>query len=103
VPLQVAASLSTHVLDTERGKPARGVKVELYRGNDLLAAAETDEDGRVRQLANDLASDTYRLVFHPASSPFFQRIELEVKIDESENLHVPLLISPYSCTTYRGS
>jgi 5-hydroxyisourate hydrolase len=102
VPLPVAASLSTHVLDTERGKPARGVKVELYRGDDLLAAGETDEDGRIRQLANGLASDTYRLVFHPAS-PFFQRIELEVKIDESENLHVPLLISPYSCTTYRGS
>ena len=99
----MAASLSTHVLDTERGKPARGVKVELYRGDDLLAAGETDEDGRIRELANDLASDTYRLVFHPASSPFFQRIELEVKIDESESLHVPLLISPYSCTTYRGS
>jgi 5-hydroxyisourate hydrolase len=104
VPLPVAASLSTHVLDTERGKPARGVKVELYRGDDLLAAGETDEDGRIRQLANGLGPDTYRIVFHPASSPFFRRIELEVKIDESgENLHVPLLISPYSCTTYRGS
>lgn len=99
----MTASLSTHVLDTERGKPARGVRVELYRGDELVAAAETDEDGRIRQLANGLVPDTYRLVFHPASSPFFRRIELEVKIDESESLHVPLLISPYSCTTYRGS
>jgi 5-hydroxyisourate hydrolase len=104
VPLPVAASLSTHVLDTERGKPARGIRVELYRGDDLLAAAETDEDGRIRQLASGLVPDTYRLVFHPASSPFFRRIELEVNIDESgETLHVPLLISPYACTTYRGS
>jgi 5-hydroxyisourate hydrolase len=99
----VTTSLSTHVLDTERGKPASGVRVELYRGDDLLAAGETDEDGRIRQLANGLVPDTYRLVFHP-SSPFFRRIELEVRIDESgQNLHVPLLISPYSCTSYRGS
>jgi hydroxyisourate hydrolase len=100
----VSPSLSTHVLDTERGRPARGVRVELYRGEELLASGETDEDGRIRQLADALVPDTYRLVFHPVSSPFFRRIELEVQIDESgQNLHVPLLVSPYACTTYRGS
>ena len=100
----VSTSLSTHVLDTERGEPARGVRVELYRGDELLGAGETDEDGRIRQLAHGLAPDTYRLVFSPTSSPFFRRIELEIEIEQgSRNLHVPLLISPYACTTYRGS
>jgi 5-hydroxyisourate hydrolase len=100
----VATSLSTHVLDTERGVPAQGVMVELFRSDELVAAGETDADGRIRALADGLAPDRYRLVFHPTSSPFFRRIELEVQIDEgAENLHVPLLISPYSCTSYRGS
>ena len=100
----MSPSLSTHVLDTERGRPARGVRVELYRGDELLASGETDDDGRIRQLADDLTPDTYRLVFHPTSSPFFRRIELELQIEQDgENLHVPLLISPYACTTYRGS
>jgi 5-hydroxyisourate hydrolase len=98
------SSLSTHVLDTERGRPAPGVTVELYRANELVASGETDEDGRIPQLAGDLTPDTYRLVFHPASSPFFRRIELELRIeDDAGHLHVPLLISPYACTSYRGS
>jgi 5-hydroxyisourate hydrolase len=97
-------ALSTHVLDTERGAPARGVRVELYRREVLVASGETDEDGRIRQLADGLAPDTYRLVFHPDSSPFFRRIELEVQIDQDgQHLHIPLLISPYACTSYRGS
>ena len=104
VPLPVAASLSTHVLDTERGVPAQGVKVELYRLQELVASGETDDDGRIGRLAEDLDPDTYRLVFHPPSSPFFRRIELEVQIEEgAKNLHIPLLISPYACTSYRGS
>jgi 5-hydroxyisourate hydrolase len=98
------SSLSTHVLDTERGRPASGVKVELYRVDELVASGETDAEGRIPRLAGDLAPDTYRLVFHPASSPFFRRIELELRIDQdAEHLHVPLLISPYACTSYRGS
>ena len=98
------SSLSTHVLDTERGRPASGVKVELYRIHELVASGETDEDGRIPRLAADLTPDTYRLVFHPDSSPFFLRIELELRIaPDDDHLHVPLLISPYSCTSYRGS
>jgi 5-hydroxyisourate hydrolase len=92
--------ISTHVLDTANGRPAAGVRVELFRGGELVAAAETDADGRIRELA-DVDADTYRLVFHPPS-PFFRRIELEVELGEG-NHHIPLLISPYGCTTYRGS
>jgi 5-hydroxyisourate hydrolase len=92
--------ISTHVLDTERGRPASGIRVELYRGEELVAAGETDADGRIRELA-DVAADTYRLVFHPRS-PFFRRVELEVELGEG-HYHIPLLISSYACTTYRGS
>lgn len=93
--------ISTHVLDTGRGEPARGVRVQLFRGDELLAERETDADGRVRDLA-DAEAGTYRLVFHPRS-PFFRRIEVEVEIEEGRNYHVPLLLSPYACAIYRGS
>jgi 5-hydroxyisourate hydrolase len=94
--------ISTHVLDTERGRPAQGVRVELYRGDELLGAKETDSDGRIDDLAGELESGVYRLVFLPVTSPFFRRIELEVAI-EAAKTHIPLLLAPYVCTTYRGS
>jgi len=94
--------ISTHVLDTEQGRPAVGVSVELYRGDELVGSGETDADGRL-QLGEISGPGDYRLVFHPVSSPFFRRIEIEVSIDDTGPLHVPLLLAPYSCTTYRGS
>jgi 5-hydroxyisourate hydrolase len=96
----MTASLSTHVLDTERGRPASGVRVELFREEDLVAAGETDSDGRIGALA-EVAAGAYRLVFHPPS-PFFRRVELEIALADG-HYHVPLLLAPYSCTTYRGS
>jgi 5-hydroxyisourate hydrolase len=92
--------ISTHVLDTANGVPAAGVSVELYRGGELVAAGETDRDGRIRELA-DVSEGTYRIVFHPPS-PFFTRIELEVHIGAGDH-HIPLILSPYQCTIYRGS
>jgi 5-hydroxyisourate hydrolase len=95
-------SISTHVLDTGRGEPARGVTVELFRGDDLVASGETDDDGRIAQLAGDeLGPGAYRLVFHP-NSPFFRRVEVEVELGAG-HYHVPLLLAPYSCAIYRGS
>ena len=96
----MTATLSTHVLDTAAGSPAAGVRVELFQAAELVAAAETDADGRIGQLA-EVAPGAYRLVFHPPS-PFFRRVELEVELAEG-HYHVPLLIAPFSCTTYRGS
>ena len=94
-------SLSTHVLDTERGRPAAGVRVELYdEDGTLVADAVTDNDGRIRELA-DTTPGTYRIVFHPASS-FFKWIELEIELYECYH-HVLLLISSYACASYRGS
>jgi len=97
----VAASLSTHVLDTAQGAPARGVKVELFRGIQPVAQGSTDEDGRIAQLAASLDPGLYRIVFHPPS-PYFRRVELEVELDDGHH-HVPLLVSPYACASYRGS
>ena len=94
-------SISTHVLDTERGEAAEGVRVELRRGDELVAAAHTDADGRVRELAVGLEPGPYRLAFAPRS-PFFRRVELELELDAGHH-HVPLLVSSYGCATYRGS
>jgi 5-hydroxyisourate hydrolase len=97
----MTASISTHVLDVERGRPASGLTVELYRGDRLLGRAETGADGRIPELGNGLEQGGYRLVFTPPS-PFFRRVELEIVLDEG-HYHVPLLVSSYSCVTYRGS
>jgi 5-hydroxyisourate hydrolase len=97
----MSASLSTHVLDVERGRPAAGVRVELYRGDEQVGSSETDSDGRIAELGTSLEPGAYRLVFAPPS-PFFRRVELEVALGDGHH-HIPLLVSSYSCTTYRGS
>ena len=97
----MSVSLSTHVLDTGRGEPARGVRVELFRGDESVGSGETNDDGRIPELASGLDGGDYRLVFHPPS-PFFRRIELEVSLEEG-HYHVPLLVSAYGCASYRGS
>lgn len=120
-------TISTHVLDTERGAPAPGVHVTLYRladdGRPLrLTQALTDLDGRVRDLLErPLTAGDYRLEFNfapdlpgdlaaPAAPPtlpeerFFRRISLDLRVtDTKRSYHVPLLVAPYSITTYRGS
>jgi 5-hydroxyisourate hydrolase len=97
----VTVSLSTHVLDTGKGTPARGIRVELLQGSEVVATGETDHDGRVARLADDLAAGLYALVFYP-ESPFFRRVELALELEDG-HYHVPLLVSPYSCASYRGS
>ena len=97
----MSVSLSTHVLDTGRGEPARGVRVELLRGGEVVGSGETDDDGRIPELAGQLDPGDYRLVFHPPS-PFFRRVELELSLDDG-HYHVPLLVSPFGCASYRGS
>jgi 5-hydroxyisourate hydrolase len=96
--------ISTHVLDTEQGKPGVGLKVGLYRGAELVSEQETDEDGRITELSpTALEPGVYRIVFHPDGG-FFERIEVSIAIaDPDEHFHVPLLLAPYSCVIYRGS
>ena len=68
---------------------------------DTPQTAETDADGRIRELAKDLEPGRYELVFWPPS-PFFTKVEVEIELTEG-HYHVPLLVSPYGCATYRGS
>ena len=133
-PVGASPTISTHVLDTERGKPAVGVHVTLYRladdGRPLrITQALTDEDGRIRDLLErPLAAGQYRLEFSfapelagdmvtpaatsgaadrdaaPAQERFFRRLTLDLQVtDTARSYHVPLLLAPYSITTYRGS
>ena len=110
--------ITTHVLDTARGAPARGVRVKLERilgdGWELLGDGETDIDGRVKTLVPPdvaLTPSTYRLTFDThayARKNLFECFFPEVQIvfdvkDSSQHYHVPLLFSPYGYATYRGS
>jgi 5-hydroxyisourate hydrolase len=97
----MSVSISTHVLDTGAGRPAAGVRVELVRGRDVMVSGETDADGRIAELATGLEPARYALVFWPPSE-FFTRVEVEVDLVEG-HYHVPLLVSPYGCASYRGS
>ena len=97
----MSVSVSTHVLDTGAGRPAAGVRVELVRDREVMVTGETDADGRIAELATGLDPGRYALVFWPPS-PFFTRVELEVDLEDG-HYHVPLLVSPYGCASYRGS
>jgi 5-hydroxyisourate hydrolase len=77
-----------------------GIPVDLMRDGAVVASAETDADGRAR-LAEDLEPGPYVLAFTPPS-PFFRRVELTVELEDG-HYHVPLLVSPYGCASYRGS
>ena len=101
-------SLSTHVLDAARGRPAHGVAVRLEHreGGGWAAVAEgrTDADGRVRELPPPDAG-TYRLVFDTSGhSDFYPEVTVAFNVtDPAEHYHVPLLLSPFAYSTYRGS
>ena len=108
------STLSTHVLDTALGKPAEGIQVTLERDGRVLGSAVTDADGRVRDLiAKDppLPEGSYRLIFsvadyfkQAARESFWSDIVVQFTIASgSAHYHVPLLLSPFGYTTYRGS
>ena len=96
-------TLSTHILDTEVGEPAAGVKVGLFRDKDLISLQETDSDGRIANLfETEFQPGEYRLVFY-VEGGFFEKVELTLAFLEDRHYHVPLLVSSYACATYRGS
>ena len=97
------ATLSTHVLDTAAGRPASGVPVALSNARgEVLAEATTDDDGRVASIGGDLAPGDYRLRFE-TNGPFYPEVAVTFRIATDEHHHVPLLLSPYGYSTYRGS
>jgi 5-hydroxyisourate hydrolase len=102
--------ISTHLLNTASGKPAAGVTVHLYEGEAKIVTAVTNSDGRCPNLLPDnfsLARGNYRLVFETGAlfeACFYPNVTIEFRVNEpTAHYHVPLLISPYGYTTYRGS
>jgi 5-hydroxyisourate hydrolase len=100
-------SLTTHVLDTARGVPAAGVAIELRRGDESLATVTTNADGRALML-EELEAGEYELTFavgdYFGERAFLDRVPVRFSIsDPGAHYHVPLLVSPWSYSTYRGS
>ncbi|MBB3052157.1 5-hydroxyisourate hydrolase [Prauserella isguenensis] len=104
--------VTTHVLDTARGHPAAGIPVRLDARDDdwsTIATAATDDDGRVRDLGPEsLPAGVYRLVFDTESylggDCFLPEVTVAFRItDPTAHYHVPVLLSPFSYSTYRGS
>ena len=89
------------MLDTAIGRPVSGVRVSLYRGTELVARGDTDGDGRIKELGGELAAGSYRLLF-AVKGPFFEEVALQVRLEDG-HYHVPLLVTPFGCVTYRGS
>ncbi len=114
------AQLTTHVLDTANGKPGNGIRISLFSldgGRELLATAVTNEDGRTDSPLLDAAkfkAGTYELEFavgeyfanagnELTDPPFLGDVVIRVSLAEDGHYHVPLLVSPWSYSTYRGS
>ncbi|WP_115572104.1 hydroxyisourate hydrolase [Xanthomonas campestris] len=109
------STLSTHVLDTAAGRPAAGVALRLFAGDTLCLEAATDADGRCPALATlHLAGGRHRLEFDVAGywqasgtaladPPFLEMVPIVFNLGEHGHYHVPLLLSPYGYSTYRGS
>ncbi len=98
-------SLSTHVLDTTTGRPAAGIRVSVEQDGRVVASGVTDADGRIPALASGLDAGAYRLVFETgayAGDLFFRRVALDVALPDGHT-HVPLLLSRFGVTSYRGS
>jgi 5-hydroxyisourate hydrolase len=102
--------ISTHVLDLSSGRPAAGLRVSLFLGQELVGARETDVDGRIADLSEEpLGAGAYRLVFDVGGyfgerEHLYRSIALEVELREPvRHHHLPLLIAPFASTAYRGS
>jgi 5-hydroxyisourate hydrolase len=121
------SAISTHVLDVSAGRPAAGLLVRLERvaaagqqiaaAGEEIAAASTDTDGRIASLGPEvIAAGIYRLIFHTGgylagqhggsgvgTAAFFPEVAVTFTVAEGEHYHVPLLLSPFGYSTYRGS
>jgi 5-hydroxyisourate hydrolase len=106
------STVTTHVLDTGLGLPARKVPVRLSQvGGAVIASGSTDDDGRIGDLTpNGVGPGTYQLWFDIAAYAagsgqdiFFPEVTVTFTITDERHYHVPLLLSPFAYSTYRGS
>lgn len=112
------SGITTHILDTSKGRPASGVLVVLERraegGHHEIGRGNTDADGRLRTLVpagTNLVAGTYQLTFHTGAyfaadgvTGFYPEVTIAFEVrDPAQHYHVPLLLNPYGYSTYRGS
>ena len=105
------ASLSTHVLDTASGRPAAGLRIVLESADgSILAEGVTDDDGRIGDLAGDLVAEDHVLRFDTrawfaglGTTAFYPEVVVTFTVGGDDHYHVPLLLSPFGYSTYRGS
>ncbi|XP_034478345.1 probable 5-hydroxyisourate hydrolase [Drosophila innubila] len=108
--------LSTHVLETSSGKAASNIKVTVYRLDEIqewraIRPSQTNSDGRCLLLdQGEFPMGIYKLTFHVGPyfaaknmTTFYPAIDIIVDCNENQNYHIPLLLSPYGYTTYRGT
>jgi len=104
--------VTTHVLDAAQGEPAPGIAVTLSGPDGEIAGGVTDADGRIRELGPDvLDAGDYRLEFDTGAyfaasgiTAFYPRVVIDFTLaDQASHYHVPLLLSPFAYSTYRGS
>ena len=107
----MSAAITTHVLDTARGRPAAGVAIVLERADgERVGAGVTDADGRLKELGS-VGPGHYRLTFDTGGyfaaggrDGFYPEVVVSFTVAEGEDhYHVPLLLNPYGYSTYRGS
>ncbi len=112
------SQVTTHILDTSKGKPAQGVTIKLEKPNDdgtwtVLGSGETNADGRLPGLLKEgelLQPGNYRMVFYTASyfdaqgvKGFYPTVTIDFETTDTSHYHVPLLLNPFGYSTYRGS
>lgn len=111
------SGITTHILDTAKGKPAEGIAVNVYIGHDdhwqQIATGITNKDGRIADLLDEnsfLARGTYKMKFftkpyfdQSGHATFYPYVEIVFEVDSAAHYHIPLLISAFGYTTYRGS
>ncbi|WP_151961327.1 hydroxyisourate hydrolase [Acinetobacter bereziniae] len=105
--------ISSHILDTHLGKPATDVVIKLFDAQEqLIAESKTNKDGRVADFnLSEIQTGQYRLVFYTADyfkrfdlDTFFPKVVIDFSVNDiNQHYHIPLLISPFAYSTYRGS
>ncbi len=111
------SAITTHVLDTSKGKPASGIKIVLFKNEDeewkTIAGGITNDDGRISDLLEKnvfpgagiykLKFDTKEYFENNSIETFYPFVEIVFEIKDKEHYHVPLLVNPFGYSTYRGS
>ena len=105
------STIGTHVLDTALGRPAEGIRVHLEGADGTpIAQGITDHDGRLKEIGGLLAPGSYRLPFEVGAyfrrtnrESFYDEVPIAFRLTGDPHYHVPLLLSPFGYSTYRGS